>query len=382
MNNNNASNGGDVDKNTMTPEKSGITRPALATTRTAMKTPPRATVAAAAAAEGEEGRTPTATPATAVATRGPLPSFSFNAVTSTLTPPVTSTKGIRTKGKKAVGAGALSVARSPLVGGSADAGADLSKNTTESPISIPQTGADDDVADKQVYGITKQESEQVESQEESHEETEHDGVVRFRSSMVLDARSLQHRVRSQLPEFGISEWSPPPPPQGAAAGLATKPREAATVDKTKALKELSTLRSQADVKLEGTFITRIIGQGGDNEPKRSKEEYTLLGDKDDDTLCQGVRSAFRVALPELTIPSATPEAAALPSTSLSKRTTPTTRTSVSPLERGTRRGWAAGGEKVQYSHVADRIEERLERLKLLRNQAIQVTSTSTSTTCQ
>jgi len=358
--NNNTSNGGDVEKAVWTPAKSGITRSARATK----------TIAPAVGGEDRTPATPTMTPAT----KGTLPHFSFYKGTSTMTPPVTSTKGIRTKGKKAVGAGALSVARSPHVPGVADATA--SKDTVESSIHVPKTAIDEDIVDKDVFDVRKQEKEQIKSkqEEESHEETDQGdgGGLRIHTSGVLDARSLQRRLRSQLPEFGISEWSPPL--QGATAALTTKP-ETATVEKTKTLQELATLRSQAETKLEGAFITQIIGQGEDNEPKLSREELTpVVVGKDDDRLCRGVRSAFRATLPELTLPSATPEAAVLPSTSLFRRPA----SSVSPLERGTRRGLATGGEKDQYSHVANEIEERLERLKLLRNQAIQVTGSSTT----
>jgi len=365
----------DGDKAATTPAKSGmITRPGRAT-RTAVVW------------GGEEERTP-ATPTTTPVTttsKGTLPYFSFTTSTRTTTPSITSTKGVRTKGKKAVGAGALSVARSPRVLGGI-AGTTSSKEIEGEPSihHVPKTDTDGDVASRHVYGGTQQEREHVDLKKEKEEEesslVETDqGGIEIHSLQFFDARSLQHRLRSQLPEFGISEWSPPLQQQGALAALTTlNPKPvAATVEKTKALKELATLRSQADVKLEGAFITRIIGHEGDTEPQRKgkEEKYTPVAlDDDDDMLCRGVRRAFKATQPELTLPSTTPEAAQLPSnSSLCRRTSAS---SVSPLERGTRRGSVA--DKGDKGHVAIEIEERLERLKLLRNQANQVTGSTHS----
>jgi hypothetical protein len=351
-----------------TPIKSGM-KLNLGTASSRLTTTPTATTT----------KTPSGDDNGNVSKAGALPSLSFHTGNTTPVGLTTITKGTWTKGKKAVGAGALAVARSPLPGGGGGGDSlvvSSTKDTTVVGLSIPVSSSTD-VADKHVYGII----EKLPPQEKDEKEIK-------TSAGVNDARSLQRRLRSQLPEFGISEWSPPVPTAKAVLPSTT----ATSIEKTGALKELATLRNQAEVKLEGAFISRIIGGETPSPlPMSSSQQQQQLctteelalnkeesKEEDDDVLCRGIRSAFRSTLPELQIPSATPEAAAMPSSSsISTRST-----SLSPLERGTRRGAGGSGaavEKKQGRVVADEIEERLERLKLLRNQAVQVTSTSTTT---
>jgi hypothetical protein len=365
-----------LDTSATTPAKgTGILRPARTTTAAAATTP----------------ATPTA-PLSATTTKAAatLAPFSFNTTPTALTPPVTSTKGTWTKGKKAMGVGALSIARSPLASTNKSVGNGVvnENNILEGSIAVPTTSIDDDVADKHIYGIKQLEQEEVKEEDGKQGDVLED--EKKKQQLVNDARSLQYKLRSQLPEFGISQWSPPTTSTAKLAAatflrtMRNSDATAAAVEKTEALKELANLRSQADVKLDGAFISRIIGieDTPQQQQQQKKNEEERKNDDDSDVLCQGVRSAFRATLPELNIPSATPEAAALPPSTLGSILASTKSTSksgagggsgsgsaLSPLERGTRRG---GKEQQGHSQVADEIEERLERLKLLRDQAIQV----------
>ena len=397
---------------TTTPAKSGIysaARETIASTTT----PTGATTAGGQGAVVQQPAMSVPVPPSSTKATPPAP-FSFNTSTkstSTITgasvpqwsPLVSSTtQGMRTKGKKAVGAGALSIARSPLGKKESSTGTtDTINNVVDASILVPPTRIDDSLSDKEIYSGEKYEEKEEQQEQQQRSSVGRGGLnVDISSSggggeegvVVIDssrnqnsAKRLQHRLRSQLPEFGISEWTPPEVATTTPAGIQIdlsstlriqKSGETA-VSKNEALKELANLRNQANGKLLHQSNTVF------SAPPPGKSDDVV---DEEDRVCQGVRSAFRATLPEVDIPAATPEAAAMPSPSPSPSSAagphrPSPALS-SPLERGTRRGVVSNANvrgATQQGQVAEEIEDRLERLKLLRNQAIHVTSSSTTT---
>jgi hypothetical protein len=206
----------------------------------------------------------------------------------------------RSRGRKAMGAGALNVSRP----GAAAAVPLAAQPSTALSVEIPGTMSE------ALRSRSQSPTKAPRGGDSSAAAAE--GATEATASAV---DGLRRKLRAEMPEFGVGEWEPPAAPQ--AHGPPKTERGAGGGGD--ALAALATLRQEADAQLQGGGVAVL---------------------RDDDAVCNGVRAAFREAL-------GTPDKA----------------------------GAAAGdGGAARRTPPPKEVEQRLERLRLLREQAVKVSA--------
>ena len=205
------------------------------------------------------------------------------------------------------------------------------------------------------------------------------------SGEIATALSLQRRLRAELPDYlpGVSDWMPPESLQDMSTTSANNTSSAyrpakpikSSMSGGDALKELASLRNAALSKLEtgSTRATRLMTPGG--RISIDDQSYQFNNEKDGGfAACRGFSPAFAAAINNQDRDisnSITEKRPSFASPASSAVVSSPTATSFS-LSLGDKVSPQGKGRARKQVILASGVEERFERLRLLREQATKI----------